>query len=228
MRRDIPVLFLALLTVGMTFHPCRADVVVSLSDVTIAPGGTGTMDITIYSSDLLTPDTLSQFNIELQITPQNGSGDDVGFSSTVQPVPYGNPNYVFSNESSNSDLSLPFWSPPSTTVYTNDTDSGGDSDDRQRRLFLLGLGGASSAGRSRARRAISGFFGQRPGPDLFRRHERQSLELHRQSRWRRRGHRRSRTFDRIDDGGLQRERALLLLVAQAKARDDNPVVVKGC
>jgi len=124
-NRSIQALAFAIILLGLTATRARAGPAVALSDVTLAPGSTGTMDITVTSSS---SDTLSAFGLELQIVPV-GTPVSVLQFTTAQPDPYGNANYVFYNESLNADLMIPLWtvplSPPSPFV----TLRGGDSDD---------------------------------------------------------------------------------------------------
>ena len=127
MNRSIQALAFAIILLGLTATRARADLNIALSDVTLAPGGTGTMDITVTSNN---SDTLSAFGLELLITPVGNPTSLLQFT-TAQLDPYGNPNYVFAGESLGSDLGVPFWGPPSAsgTHYPYDTISGGDSDD---------------------------------------------------------------------------------------------------
>jgi len=124
-NRSIQALAFAFILLGLTATRARAGLVIALSDVTLAPGNTGTMDITVTSNS---SDTLSAFGLELQIVPVGTPASVLQFT-TAQPDPYGNANYVFYNESTNADLGIPFWivplSPPSPFV----TLRGGDSDD---------------------------------------------------------------------------------------------------
>ncbi len=111
----------AFILLGLTATRARADLNIALDNVTVAPGGTGTMDITVTSNS---SDTLSAFNLELLIAPSNGATSLLQFTSN-QPDFTGNPNYVFVGESA---LGPAFWStPPTTTNYLYDTISGGDS-----------------------------------------------------------------------------------------------------
>jgi hypothetical protein len=104
----------------------RADLIITLSDATVAPGGTGTMDITVTSNH---GNTLSAFGLELQITPVGSPSELLQFSMD-QTDPYGNSNYVFSGASFNQDNGpISFWSSPFQTVYMSDTIVGSDSSD---------------------------------------------------------------------------------------------------
>ena len=124
MNRSIQAFAFAIILLGLTATRARAGAIITLDDVTVAPGGMGTMDITVTSDS---SDTLSAFGLELQITPVSAAS--VLQFTTSQPDPYGNSNYVFYNESFNADNgSIPFWnvsSPPSPFL----TILGGDSDD---------------------------------------------------------------------------------------------------
>ncbi len=116
----------ALAFFALSVVPLRADLVVNVGSTTIAPGSTGTVDITVTSTT--GADTLSAFGLELQITGVGTPAALLQFSMD-QPTPYGNVNYVFFGQSSNNDFGLPLWSPPFTTNYNNDTITGGDSND---------------------------------------------------------------------------------------------------
>ncbi len=124
-NRSIAAFAFAMILLGLTANHTRADLIITAGDVTVTPGGIGTMDFTVTSDS---NDTLSAFSLGLNITVVGGTSSLLPFT-TAQPVPYGNPNYVFSGESINSDLSLPSWSLPYQTNYPSDTIVGGDSDD---------------------------------------------------------------------------------------------------
>jgi len=114
-----------MILLGLTATGARAGVIITASDVMLAPGGTGTMDFSIASNS---NDTLSQFGLGLNITPVGSATSLLQFTSS-QTDPYSNPNYVFSGNSFGSDFNTPFWFPPTTTTTANDTISGADSDD---------------------------------------------------------------------------------------------------
>jgi hypothetical protein len=128
-KRSIQAFAFAIILVGLTATRARADVAITVDNGTVAPGGTGTVDITVTSN---MSDTLSSFGLELLITLQPGTTSLLQFTLT-QPDPFGNPNYVFYGASSKSDLAIPFWGPPfqssPITGYPNDSITGGDSDD---------------------------------------------------------------------------------------------------
>ena len=101
----------------------RADLVVTGGTGTAtADGGIGSVDFTISSTT--GTDTLSSFNVQLQISVLSG-GSFLQFTN-AQPDPYARANYVFSGNSFGAANGLPFWGPPTTTVTPNDTISGGD------------------------------------------------------------------------------------------------------
>src|SRR5271168_5066889 len=102
----------------------RADLVITGGTGTAATnGGIGTVDFTISSTT--GTDTLSSFNVQLQITVLSG-GSFLQFTS-AQPDPYSRSNYVFTGNSFGAANGIPFWGPPTTTTTPNDTISGGDS-----------------------------------------------------------------------------------------------------
>ncbi len=106
--------------------------VIALGNVSLAPGGTGMIDISIFynnnpiSSD--NSDSLSGFGLELLVAQDIGATSFLQFTAS-QADPYGNSDYVFAGESFKSDLGLPLWGQPSSTNYPFDTLIGGDSDD---------------------------------------------------------------------------------------------------
>lgn len=102
----------------------RADLVITGGTGTAtANGGIGSVDFTISSTT--GTDTLSSFNVQLQISVLSG-GSLLQFTS-AQPDPYARVNYVFAGNSFGDTNGIPFWGPPTTTVTPNDTISGGDS-----------------------------------------------------------------------------------------------------
>jgi len=121
-NRSIQALAFAIVLLGLTAARARADLAISLDNVTVAPGGTGTMDIFVTSNN---NDPLSLFSLTLQITQMPGTTSFLTFTGGVDP--YNNPNYVFSGESFNVNNGIPFWGLPFPTIYTNDSISGGDA-----------------------------------------------------------------------------------------------------
>jgi PEP-CTERM motif len=133
--RSIFASALAMILPGLVATQARADLSVTLESVILASGGTGTMDISVTSNG---GDTLSSFGLELQIAPTPGTTSVLQFTTT-QTDPYGNSNYVFSGESSNSDLGIPFWSNPTLTPpYNALTITGGDMDDLTQGYVSIG------------------------------------------------------------------------------------------
>jgi hypothetical protein len=123
MKHAFTFTFAALL--GLMTTRTRADLIVSPGQATVAAGDTGMIDITVTSNS---SDTLSNFGLELLITPLGTATQSLAFTSS-QADPYSNSNYVFYSASTNSDLGIPFWSALTTTTYLNDTIGGGDSYD---------------------------------------------------------------------------------------------------
>jgi hypothetical protein len=95
---------------GLAASQASAGLTIDLGDVNLAPGGTGTMNITISSSSLV---TLSSFGLELAITPIGTPTSVLQFgASASQPNPYLSTNYVFYGQSFNQQFATPFWSVP--------------------------------------------------------------------------------------------------------------------
>jgi hypothetical protein len=116
----------------VTAAPSRAGFIVSGNDQTVSVGGTADISFFVTSDS---SDQLASFNLQLQIT---GATGHLEFSSS-QPAaslvaPQGpscnsfvdEKSYVFYNHSLDA-ISPPFWGPPLTTVYPNDTITGGDT-----------------------------------------------------------------------------------------------------
>jgi hypothetical protein len=126
MCRSILKLASALILIGLTTPPSRADLTVTLDNVTLAAGGTGMMNISITSDSSVALDTLSSFGLELMISPVGTPASILTFTET-QADPMANPNYVFPTQSTDVALGIPFWSVP-TTPPPITTISGGDED----------------------------------------------------------------------------------------------------
>ena len=125
MRRSIQAVTLALLILGVTATQVRAGSSYSF-DVTIPSSTTpGTLDFDITSNDSA---TLSYFGLGLTISP-TGTSTSSAYFSTTQSDPYTNANYVFSGQSENSDLSLPFWTTTPSGALFPTSILGGDSND---------------------------------------------------------------------------------------------------
>jgi hypothetical protein len=103
--------------------PARADFVVSIGNVTILQGGTGTLDVFLTSTaSSSSPDSLNNYAFTLQITGPH----ELQFASTQSFSYLSNSQYVFSGDSTNQMTSSPGGT-VTTTVYTNDTFIGNDS-----------------------------------------------------------------------------------------------------
>ncbi len=131
MNRSIQAFAFAIILLGLTATRARADLAISLSNVSLAPGGTGTMDINVTSTS---GDTLSAFGLELQITSPGIPTAFLQFSPLAdQPDPYSNSNppypYVFSGASFKSDYVLPFWFQVTSPFVLPPDISGGDASD---------------------------------------------------------------------------------------------------
>jgi hypothetical protein len=100
-----------------------ADFIITGGTATVAPGDTGTVDFRITSSNP-TGDRLASFNLELQASVKTGTSF-LQFT-TNQPAVYDRSGYVFSGDSGDKAAGLSFWGPPTQTVTSNDTISGGD------------------------------------------------------------------------------------------------------
>jgi hypothetical protein len=122
MRRILLNLSLIALVSGAVSR-ARADLVITIGDLTLAPGGAGTIDVTI-TSDATPVDTLDSFGFEFRIT---GTGPTRLEFTATQPDPFAltNPDYVFLGSSSDQQNGLTLGS-VSTTTVPNDTYIGGD------------------------------------------------------------------------------------------------------
>jgi hypothetical protein len=78
-NRSIQAFAFAIILLGLTATRARAGVIITLDDVTVAPGGTGTMDIAV-TSDSVPGDTLSLFSLTLQITQMPGTTSFLTFT----------------------------------------------------------------------------------------------------------------------------------------------------
>ncbi len=119
MNRLIRASACTIILLGLTATRARGDLTIGASPVGILPGGTVTMDLTITSNSA---DTLSQFDLELAINQVAGPTSQLIFT-TAQPNPYGNPKYVFDNDSWGTQSDSPFWSLPltPTSILGGDT-----------------------------------------------------------------------------------------------------------
>jgi hypothetical protein len=156
-NRLIQSFALAFVVLALAAVPARADLVITLSDISAAPGSTDTMNINITSSD---SETLSFFELKLLITP----GVVSPTFTTAQNDPTGDPNYVFLNESSTGPGN-PFWGPPGFTNYAGDTITAGDTDSSSQGFVTI----PSAIGLPHSFLAAVQFFvpGGGPLPDQF-------------------------------------------------------------
>jgi len=122
MIRRLPVIIVA--TLLLCELPARADFIVSVSDVTLSPGTTGFVDVTI-SSDQPAGDLLSTFGFEFRITTTGATR--LEFFSPQPDPQLSDPGYVFFGNSFAATNALPIGN-VLTTLVPNDTFSGGDSE----------------------------------------------------------------------------------------------------
>jgi hypothetical protein len=132
---------IATVLLSLTASHASAVFVISLSNVNLAPGGTGTMDIYVTST---TAYTLSDFSLGLQIRPVGNPTSLLQFSMT-QPTPtFGSASYVFAGQSFDQDFGIPYWGLPTTTSYPKDTITGGDSADSTVGAGFVSIGASLS------------------------------------------------------------------------------------
>jgi hypothetical protein len=117
----------AMILFGLMATRAQAGVVVSLSNVNMAAGGIGTMDVSVTSTGAA---TLSSFGLGLVITPV-GTPSSIPYflPSAVQPIAfYDSTNYVFYQQSFKSDPVFggpsPFWYDPSASPPPNSYPAG--------------------------------------------------------------------------------------------------------
>jgi hypothetical protein len=139
---------LAMILFGLMATRAHAGLVVSLSDVNMAAGNIGTMDISVTSTGAT---TLSSFGLGLVITPV-GTPSSIPFflPSADQPIAfYDSTNYVFYQQSFNADPvfggPIPFWaslsaSPPPNSYPAGETTGGDEADSRGPGYVTLGSG----------------------------------------------------------------------------------------
>lgn len=101
--------------------PANAGLIVSVGNLTLTGGSSGTLDVSISGSGLV---SLAGFNAEFLITPLGSAGPLLQFAAS-QTDPSGATNYVFYGNSSNNNLGFsPFLQ---TTSTKDDTLIVGDS-----------------------------------------------------------------------------------------------------
>jgi hypothetical protein len=107
-----------------TTSSSRAGILVSIGDLALAPGGVGTVDVTVSSSSGQ-PVQLDSFGFELQIATVSGQGR-LEFTPT-QTDPFSSPNYVFyQNSGDNTPPGATTLGTVSSTLAPNDTYIGSD------------------------------------------------------------------------------------------------------
>ncbi len=123
MKQIIKSFAIAMTLSGLAATNARADVVISATPapVIVSPGGTGLMSFFITTDN---SDTLSQFQLELEITPVGAPSSVLQFTQT-QPDPFNAATYVFAGQSFFEANSIPFWNvsnPPNpfTTIIGGD------------------------------------------------------------------------------------------------------------
>jgi len=115
--------------VMLSTRPAEADLIITASNLSVLPGGTGIMNFYISSDS---GDTLSDFTLQLLASPIAGPEGVLEFTVSQTDYPYSDPNYVFYGESDNDYYGPgPFWSAPSPSAIDNPAGMilGGDSDD---------------------------------------------------------------------------------------------------
>ena len=79
--------------------PARSAFIITVADQTIPEGGTGTVDVTIRSTNLVSGDALSTFGFAFRITPSGPGG--LNFSNPQSDAELTDPTYVFVGNSAN-------------------------------------------------------------------------------------------------------------------------------
>jgi len=102
----------------------RADIIVTIGSGTVAPGGTGRVDVFLSSTTSLPPDSLSDVTAQFDITEVTGPGF-LRFTPT-QPDPFADSRYVFFGNSFDQNNALPLFT-VFTTITPNDTATGDDN-----------------------------------------------------------------------------------------------------
>ncbi len=114
--------------VSLMTVPVRAELVVTVSDATIAPGTTGTLDVYLTSTAASTsPDTINNYAFDLLITPTTAG--ELKFSDSQSFSYLNDSSYVFHGNSADAGNSPPSGGAPSTSSsgYANDSFVGFDN-----------------------------------------------------------------------------------------------------
>jgi hypothetical protein len=77
-------------------RPAKADLIITATNLSVLPGGTGIMNFYVSSDSA---DTLSDFTLELLASPVAGPEGVLEFTADQPAYPYSNPTYVFYGES---------------------------------------------------------------------------------------------------------------------------------
>ena len=107
-----------------------ASIIISYDGNSIAAGGTGILDVLIYSDAADTmPDFLDSFSAHFQISPVGGAvPNGLQFATVQAELQLGNTSYVFSGDSLGENGGIPLGSVSSLVpVNGNDTYIGGDA-----------------------------------------------------------------------------------------------------
>lgn len=112
-------------TLWLSANHANADFLITVGDLNLAAGGTGTLDVLIESN---TPGgtPLGLFNMQFEIIPAGGTLTRLEFSNPQPDSQLLTSGYVFSANSFDFDNSLPVGAVSASTV-PNDTFFGGDS-----------------------------------------------------------------------------------------------------
>lgn len=130
MKRYVKRILLGVLVVlTLSSAAARADsLIITGQETSVSPGGTATVNFYITSNSA-TGIPLALTNLQLTISDPLQT---LSFSQSQPTAPfsgYSANSYVFAGSSLDQDLSIPFWGSPTSTNYSKDTISGGDSND---------------------------------------------------------------------------------------------------
>lgn len=121
----ILILFTTAAALWLSATNTYADFLITVGDLNLPVGGTGTLDVLIESTTLGgTP--LSLFNMQFEIVPAGGTLTRLEFTDPQPDSQLTAAGYVFSGNSFDFDNSVPVGA-VSTTTLPNDTFFGGDS-----------------------------------------------------------------------------------------------------
>ncbi len=126
LRRARGLLPASVLYLTMT-SSAYADLVITGGSASVASNSVGTVDFYVSSNNPSGDNLAIINNLQLQITTTTGSST-LQFTSS-QPDFLSNSNYVFTGNSFDQDLGVTFFNTPTSVNTSNDTISGGDSND---------------------------------------------------------------------------------------------------